>query len=70
MRWLRRRVRRSPRRPDLPVLVGGLAVTGMGIVLLLDRLHAITLSFGWLAPTLLAAIGAYLLASGLARGRR
>jgi signal transduction histidine kinase len=55
-------VSRSPQRPDVPVLVGGLATSGVGIVLLLDRLHAITLGFGWLAPTLLAAIGAYLLA--------
>jgi hypothetical protein len=63
-------VSRSPQRPDIPVLVGGLAAAGVGVVLLLDRLHAITLSFGWLAPTLLAALGAYLLAGGLARGRR
>jgi hypothetical protein len=63
-------VRRSPQPPDVPVLVGGLAASGVGIVLLLDSLHAITLSFGWLAPTLLAAIGAYLLAGGLAQGRR
>ena len=61
---------RPPQRPDVPVLIGGLAATGVGIVLLLDRLHAVTLSFGWLAPTLLAAVGAYLLAGGLARGRR
>ena len=61
---------RSPQRPDIPVLVGGLAAAGVGVVLLLDRLHAITLSFGWLAPTLLAALGVYLLAGGLARGGR
>jgi len=60
----------SPQPPDVPVLVGGLATAGVGIVLLLDRLHAITLGFGWLAPALLAALGAYLLAGGLARGRR
>ena len=63
-------MRGSPPRPDVPGLVGGLAASGVGIVLLLDRLNAITLSFGWLAPTLLAAVGAYLLAGGLARGRR
>jgi hypothetical protein len=63
-------VRGSPQRPDVPALVGGLAAVGVGIVLLLDRLHAIALSFGWLAPALLAAVGAYLLAGGLVRGRR
>jgi hypothetical protein len=61
---------RGSQPPDVPVLVGGLAAAGVGVVLLLDRLHAITLGFGWLAPTLLAAVGAYLLAGGLARGRR
>jgi hypothetical protein len=54
----------------VPTLVGGLAATGVGVVLLLDGLHAITLSFGWLAPALLAAIGSYLLAGGLAQRRR
>lgn len=56
----------APRRPDVPTLVGGLAATGVGVVLLLDGVDAIRLSFGWLWPLLLAAIGAYLLASGLA----
>ena len=63
-------MRRSSGTPDVPALAGGLAVIGVGVVLLLGTLHVITLSFGWLAPTLLAAIGAYLLAGGLAqRGR-
>lgn len=63
-------MRRSSATPDVPALVGGLAVIAVGVVLLLGVLHAITLSFGWLAPTLLAAVGAYLLAGGLAqRGR-
>jgi hypothetical protein len=57
-------------RPDVPTLIGGLAAIGVGVVLLLDRAGAITLTFGWLWPALLAAIGAWLLASGLARGRR
>lgn len=63
-------MRDSPRTTDLPTLVGGLAAIGVGVVLLLDRVHAITLGFGWLAPALLAAVGAYLLASGLTQHRR
>jgi hypothetical protein len=63
-------VRDSARRTDVPTLVGGLAAIGVGVVLLLDRLHAITLGFGWLAPALLAAVGAYLLASGLTQHHR
>ena len=50
----------------MPTLVGGIAATGAGVVLLLDRSGAITLGFGWLWPVLLTAVGAYLLAGGLA----
>ena len=57
-------------RPDAPTLVGGLSAAGVGAVLLLDGVDAITLTFGWLWPLLLAALGAYLLASGLAQRRR
>ena len=57
-------------RPDVPTLVGGLAAAGVGFVLLLDSVDAITLSVGWLLPLLLAAVGAYLLAAGLAHSRR
>jgi hypothetical protein len=57
------------RRPDIPALVGGLAVVGLGCLLLLDRVHVIHLGFGWLWPALLATLGAYLVASGLARPR-
>jgi hypothetical protein len=59
-----------PRQTDLPALIGGLATIGVGVALLLDRVHAITLGFGWLAPVLLAAVGAYLLASGLNQRHR
>ncbi len=58
------------RRLDVPTLVGGLAAAGVGAVLLLDGVGALRLSFGWLWPLLLAAAGAYLLASGLAQRRR
>jgi hypothetical protein len=54
----------------VPTLVGGLAATGVGILLLLDSVGAIRLSFGWLGPALLGAVGAYLLAGGLAQRRR
>ncbi|MDX6650471.1 MAG: hypothetical protein QOI91_1261 [Solirubrobacteraceae bacterium] len=60
---------RGPHR-DVPTLIGGLAAIGVGVVLLLDRLDAIALTFGWLWPLLLAALGAWLLAGGLAQGRR
>ena len=62
--------RSGPKHVDLPTLVGGLAATGVGVLLLLDSVSALRLSFGWLLPTLLAAVGAYLLASGLAQRRR
>jgi hypothetical protein len=62
-------VTRSPRGLDVPTLIGGLAAIGVGVVLLLDGLDAISLSFGWLWPVVLGAIGAYLLAGGLAQRR-
>ena len=57
-------------RLDLPALVAGIVVLGLGALLLLDRLGALTLGFGELAPVFLGACGAILLASGLdERGR-
>ncbi len=55
----------SPRRPDVPALVAGITVLALGALLLLDRLDALTLSFGVLPPAFLAACGAILLATGL-----
>jgi hypothetical protein len=55
---------------DVPTLVGGLAAIGVGVLLLLADVGVLRLSFGWLAPLLLAAVGAYLLAGGLAQRRR
>ena len=60
----------GPRQLDVPTLVGGLAATGVGVLLLLDSVGALRLGFGWLGPALLAAIGAYLLAAGLAQRSR
>ena len=60
----------DPRQLDVPTLVGGLAAIGVGILLFLDGVGAVRLSFGWLGPALFAAVGAYLLAGGLAQRRR
>jgi hypothetical protein len=60
----------GPRQVDVPTLVGGLAAIGVGILLLLDSVGAVRLSFGWLGPALLAAVGAYLLVGGLTQRRR
>jgi hypothetical protein len=55
------------RRADLPSLVAGVAVVLLGAVLLLDRLDVLNLRFASLGPLACAALGAVLLASGLAR---
>jgi len=54
---------------DPASLVAGLAVSALGVILLLDQLDEIDLSFGYLVPALLAVVGSILLALGLA-GRR
>lgn len=59
-----------PRRTaDIGALVAGLVITGLGVLLLLDFLDVLDLSFGTLWPILLAAGGAILLALGLASPR-
>ena len=57
----------SRRTLDATSLVAGLVLIGVGVVLLLDRLEVLDLRFGYLWPLLLAAVGAILVASGLAR---
>ncbi len=52
---------------DLGSLVAGLVLIAFGTVLLLDRVNAIDLRFGYLWPLLLATIGAILLALGLTK---
>ncbi|MBA3327479.1 MAG: hypothetical protein H0T43_04165 [Solirubrobacterales bacterium] len=44
-------------------------LVGLGTVLLLIQLDIADLDFGGLAPIVLGAVGAILLASGLTRGR-
>jgi hypothetical protein len=52
---------------DPVAMVCGLVVTVLGALLVLDQSGAIDLRFGTLAPAVLAAVGAVLLASGLSR---
>jgi hypothetical protein len=54
---------------DPASLVAGLAVSGFGVLLLLDQVDAIDLRFGYFFPAILGVVGAILLAVGLT-GRR
>ncbi len=58
------------RRVDRVSLVAGLAVCGLGAVLLLDRTGVIDLRFAYGLPLILACVGAILLAWGLDGPRR
>jgi hypothetical protein len=58
------------REVDVTSLVAGLTIAALGTLLLLDRVDALDLRFGYFWPALTATIGAILLASGLTRGRR
>lgn len=55
-------------RADPVALVAGVAITLLGVLLLLDATGAIRLHFDYAAPAALAVVGAVLLASGLNRG--
>jgi hypothetical protein len=55
------------RTVDWTSLAAGLALIALGGLLLLDRVEAIDLRFGYLWPALLGAAGAILLAAGLSR---
>jgi hypothetical protein len=55
------------RRPDIPSLVAGAVIALLGVVVLLDRADVLDLRFAALGPLACAALGAILLASGLAR---
>jgi hypothetical protein len=52
---------------DRTSLVAGVAITALGVLLLLDQTHVIDLGFGYAAPAVTAALGAILLAAGLER---
>jgi hypothetical protein len=54
---------------DPASLVAGLALSGLGVLLLLDQVDAIDLRFGYYFPAILGVLGAILLAVGLT-GRR
>jgi hypothetical protein len=58
------------RRADRLSIVAGLAICGLGVVLLLDRAGVIELRFGYGLPAILACVGAILLAAGLEGPRR
>lgn len=61
----------KPRRsPDAGSLVAGLVLVALGTVLMLDRVEVLDLRFGTLAPIACAAVGAILLATGLAGSDR
>ena len=55
------------RSPDVPSLVAGLVIIGLGGLLLADAAGALELRFEWLGPAVLGAAGAVLLALGLSR---
>ena len=60
----------APRDFDPASLVAGLAVSALGVLLLLDQTDTIDLRFGYLWPALLGTIGTILLAVGLVGKRR
>ena len=56
------------RRPDYVSLVSGIVTIALGTLLVLDQAGTIELTFAYLLPALTGALGAVLLASGLAGG--
>jgi hypothetical protein len=57
------------RRVDAAALVSGIVVICVGVLIVLDRGGRADLDFAELGPIALAALGAVLLAAGLARRR-
>jgi hypothetical protein len=53
------------RRLDRTSLVAGVVIVITSVILLLDRLDAIDVQFGYGGPLLIAAVGAILLTAGL-----
>jgi hypothetical protein len=58
------------RPPNVTALVTGIVVLALGVLLVLDAKGTIDLRFAYMAPVLVAAFGAILLACGLASRRR
>ncbi len=59
------------RSPNVTALVAGLAVIALGALVVISAGGNLDLGFAYMGPALVAALGAVLLASGLAaRGRR
>jgi hypothetical protein len=59
------------RSPDVTSMAAGLSLVALGVLIVLDADGSIDLGFAYMAPAIAAALGAILLASGLAaHGRR
>jgi hypothetical protein len=58
------------RRVDRTSLVAGIILTVTAVILLLDRLEAIDVGFGYGLPLLLAAAGTIMLVAGLEGPRK
>ncbi len=58
------------RSPNLTSLVAGLSVVALGVLVVLNADGSLDLGFAYMGPALVAALGAILLASGLAARRR
>jgi hypothetical protein len=58
------------RPPSVTILLAGIAVLALGVLLVLGADGAIDLRFAYMAPALVGALGAILLASGLTSRRR
>jgi hypothetical protein len=55
---------------DSVALAAGIAVTALGLLLLLDQTGVLELRFDYVGPAVLAAVGAVLLVAGLSKDGR
>ncbi len=58
------------RSPNMNALMTGIALVVLGVLLVLDAAGSIDLGFAYTAPVLVGALGAILLADGLASSDR
>ena len=58
------------RSPNLAALVAGVVLAALGVLLVLNAEGSVDLRFAYMTPALVAALGAILLASGLASRAR